>query len=384
MRWLTLLLTTIAWGAELKITANFSGGKLGLVQRVSPWHWRVGVKGQSDQDGRNRQANWYSFRVDGARRGREIVIDLVDLPGEYNYEKNQGAVTRDTRPYWREKGEKAAWTEVEGDYDPSEPKWRLRFNPKGSSFYVAHLEPYLAKDLDALRKAVNPVVEVIGKSAGGRKIEVWTIDRSGAKPGAPVVWLMFRQHAWEAGSSWTGDGAIRSLPDGIVWKILPSSDPDGVAEGGVRFNHHGYDLNRNWDSPYDAIKRPEILAQKKALESWLETGNKIDFFLTVHNTETGEYLEGPPEGQGKELWQALKDHSAFDPNREYFTRMEVSGPGRANVIQWLWNDKRVQAHLMELRIARSPKLEARPTAQSWQQFGQQLAKEIAAVLTQPR
>lgn len=383
MRWLALLLTTIAWGADLKITANFPGAKLGQVQRVSQWHWRVGVKGQSDQDGRNRQANWYYFRVEGARRGKQIIIDLVDLPGEYNYEKNQGAVTKDTRPYWRE-NEKGEWLEAEGDYDPTEPKWRLRCNPKGRAFTVAHLEPYLPKRLDALRKDLKPEIEVIGLTPAGRKIELWTVDRSGARPGAPTVWLMFRQHAWEAGSSWVADGALRNLPDGILWKILPSNDPDGVAEGGVRFNKFGYDLNRNWDSPYDAIKRPEILAQKKAMEAWLEQGNKIDFFLTIHNTETSEYLEGPPEGPGKDLWKALKENSSFDPSREYFTRMDVTGPSRANVIQWLWNDKKVPAHLMELRIARSPKLEARPTAQSWQQFGQQLAKEIAAVLTRPR
>ena len=177
---------------------------------------------------------------------------------------------------------------------------------------------------------------------------------------------------------------MRHLPDGVVWKLLPLNDPDGVASGGVRFNRHGYDLNRNWDSPYDVVKRPEILAQKKAMEAWLEAGNKIDFFLSIHNTETGEYLEGPPEGPGKDLWKALKDRTSFDPDRAYFTRMAVTAPGRANVIQWLWGVKGVPAHLMELRVARSPKLEARPTAESWRVFGQQLSKEIAAVLIRPR
>lgn len=379
--WVLLLLCAVSWGADLKITANFAGGNVGQVQRVSEWHWRVGVKGQSDQDGRNRQANWYYFRVEGARRGHEIVIDLVDLPGEYNYENNRGAVTGDTRPYWRDKGE---WKEAEGDYDPAEPKWRLRFQPKGRAFTVAHLEPYLAKNLDSLRKDLKPEVETIGKSVGGRKIELWTVDRSGGRTGAPVVWMMFRQHAWEAGTSWTGDGFMRHLPDGVVWKLLPLNDPDGVASGGVRFNRHGYDLNRNWDSPYDVVKRPEILAQKKAMEAWLEAGNKIDFFLSIHNTETGEYLEGPPEGPGQDLWKALKDRTSFDPDRAYFTRMAVTAPGRANVIQWLWGVKGVPAHLMELRVARSPKLEARPTAESWRVFGEQLSKEIAAVLIRPR
>ena len=62
----------------------------------------------------------------------------------------------------------------------------------------------------------------------------------------PTVWLMFRQHSWETGSSWAGEGAARALlgddaearsrRQSIIWKIFPLCDPDGVARGGVRFN----------------------------------------------------------------------------------------------------------------------------------------------------
>ena len=71
----------------------------------------------------------------------------------------------------------------------------------------------------------------------------------------PTVWLMCRQHAWETGTSFVGEGAIRyllsdeaaPLRKSLVFKILPMMDPDGCARGGVRFNRNGYDLNRNWD-----------------------------------------------------------------------------------------------------------------------------------------
>ena len=52
---------------------------------------------------------------------------------------------------------------------------------------------------------------------------------------------MFRQHAWEAGSSWVADGAIRfllsdaadaaRLRDRAIFQIFPMADPDGVADG---------------------------------------------------------------------------------------------------------------------------------------------------------
>lgn len=374
-------LLAVVWArAELKVSADFPNGSVGQITVVSPLHLRIGVKGQTDQDGRNRQASWYSFRVSGVPKKAEVILDLVDLPGEYNYQANRGAITADTRPYWKE-GKKGEWQEALGDFDAKEPKWRLRIRPKKSEFLVAHIPPYGPRNLALLRKAVKPKVEVIGKTVGARPMELWTFDLSGGDEKAPVVWLMFRQHAWEAGTSWVGDGLVRELMPGVVWKILPWCDPDGVAEGGVRFNKHGYDLNRNWDSENDVTKRPEILAQKTAIEDWLKSGKKIDLFLTLHNTETGEYLEGPPDSKlGRELFSVLKERTGFDPDREYFSRMKVEGPGRANVIQWLWGTHRAPAFLMELRVGYSKKLEGRPGAESWSELGGELAKQIAGLV----
>ena len=114
---------------------------------------------------------------------------------------------------------------------------------------------------------------------------------------------MFRQHSWESGSSWVGEGAIHALlahssaklREDVIWKIIPLCDPDGVARGGVRFNANGFDLNRNWDT-IDPIKMPEITAQRNAIKQWIDSGNHIELLLSLHNTETNEYVEGPPDG----------------------------------------------------------------------------------------
>ncbi len=74
--------------AAITIHTDFEGGRLGRVEQVAPGHFRCGVAGQSDQDGRNRQANWYYLRIDGCR-GREVTVDLVDLPGDYDYKPNR-------------------------------------------------------------------------------------------------------------------------------------------------------------------------------------------------------------------------------------------------------------------------------------------------------
>ena len=75
----------------ISIHINFEGAALGWIVRVAETHFRCGVRGESDQDGRNRQANWYYFRVDGAK-DQALTLDLVDLPGEYNYRPNRGDV----------------------------------------------------------------------------------------------------------------------------------------------------------------------------------------------------------------------------------------------------------------------------------------------------
>lgn len=227
--------------AALTIGTAFEGGSTGPVAQISETHVRVGVKGEKDQNGRNRQGTWYYFRVDGAGRN-PIMIDMVDLPGEYNFKPNRGAITGATPPWISY--DRKTWTSVtDVEYEPSEPRLRLRITPKSGTFWIAHTPPYTNEQLQALRRAIRNE-KIIGKSAGGRDLYLWTIGN-----GPKTVWLMFRQHSWESGTSWVGEGAVRALlrdARGITWKIIPFCDPDGVARGGVRFNVHGYDLNRNW------------------------------------------------------------------------------------------------------------------------------------------
>ena len=46
----------------------------------------------------------------------------------------------------------------------------------------------------------------------------------------------------------------------------------------------------------DGMDSPEIAAQRNAIKEWVRGGHSLDLFFSLHNTETGEYLEGPPEG----------------------------------------------------------------------------------------
>jgi hypothetical protein len=217
---------------------------------------------------------------------------------------------------------------------------------------------------------------------------LWTITSPGSDRDKKAVWLMFRQHSWETGSSWAGEGAVRGLlrddaeshrlRQKIVWKILPLCDPDGAARGGVRFNANGFDLNRNWDIENPA-KMPEIAAQRNAVKEWIRSGHSVDLFFTLHNTETGEYLEGPAKFQSLagRFFRILSEETTFAPTRplQYSEATTTAGMrGRMTVVQGLYHDFQIPAFLMEQRVCYNEKLGHLPEIPDRIAFGEQLVK----------
>jgi len=372
--WLTLAAT---------IRTDFEGGSLGRIERVSEAHFRCALAGDVDQDKRNRQANWYYFRVEGARG--PLTIDLIDLPGEYNYRPNRGAVTKDTIPVYSE--DDATWKHFGTvEYDSATPYLRLRITPRTDQLWIAHVPPYTNRHLEALLASVAGLrVETIGKSVQGRDLRLLTVSDPAPDAAKKVIWLMFRQHAWEAGSSWACDGALRFLLSDdttarrirreTVFKIFPLCDPDGVARGSVRFNVHGYDLNRNWDVA-DPQRMPEIAAQRKAVLDWVDSGRRVDLFVTLHNTETAEYLEGPPgyDSLTERFYRALRDLSTFTPTRPPRSTEPTAQAGRMTVVQGLWRDRKIPAFLIEQMIARNPRLGRLPTIDDRRELGVALVR----------
>lgn len=394
MRVLLFFLALLPLAAQSRISWNFEGGNLGRVETVSAHHLRAHLAGETDQDKRNRQANWYYFQVD-TTPNTPVTIDLVSIPGEYNYKPNRGAVTADTPPVIS--FDNRTWAHIETfEYDAAEPRMRLKVTPKTKRFWIAHVPPYTNRHLAELRKSAGARLteEVAGRTVDGRPIPLWTLGS-----GPQTVWLFFRQHSWESGSSWVGEGLVRHLlsPEGapllqqITWKIYPMCDPDGVARGGVRFNKYGFDLNRNWDV-YGVEKMPEITAQRAAIKKWLQSGKTIDFVFSLHNTETSEYLEGPPEngGAGKytalaeKLFRLLETETTFAPTRKLFysdTTTTAGMTGRMTVVQGLYKEFGLPAFLMEQRISVQPKYGRKPLIADRLRFGREFAVTLGKLFT---
>jgi Zinc carboxypeptidase/Cytosolic carboxypeptidase N-terminal domain len=384
---------------RVTFTTDFEGGSLGKVIRVTDTYTRCILLGEVDQLGRNRQVSWYYFRIDGAADS-ELTIDFTDLAGEYNFRPGNHAITPDTPPVYSDDNQhwthvaKENWTAVAGSM-------RLRIKPAHPRLWIAHVAPYtiqhLARLLESIKGAPELEHRAIGKSVQGRDIPMLTITSPGhGQEQKKVVWLMFRQHSWEAGSSWVGEGAIRFLlsSDPIaarirketIFKILPMQDPDGVFRGGVRFNAYGYDLNRNWGVS-DPVKMPEITAARNAILNWADRGGRIDFFLSLHNDETNEYLSSPLSSKfsplGQKVFDQLTRTTSFDPSRAYGAspgKATPTEPGRMEVPEGLYSKLPMPAFLMEQKIAYSGKLGRWPTVDDRLEFGRGLVRAIWASL----
>jgi len=378
------------------IQSNFEAGNVGRIEKVSETHFRCGVPGESDQNKRNRQPSWFYFRMDGVK-GKDVTLDLVDLEGEYNFRPHDGRGLRNMRPVYSY--DNRNWKHFDNAEWIAKPAtMRVRFRAAGDRVWVARIAPYTNRDLEGLldrfRKHPHLSEQVIGKTIEGRPMRLLTVGN----PKVPVaskkvIWLMARQHSWETGTSWVAEGALRFLlssderaariRDAFTFKIIPMADPDGVARGGVRFNKNGYDLNRNWDT-VDPKLMPEIHAQRKAVLDWVDSGNRIDLFLAMHNTESVDYIQGPVAAGGPRMealaqrfWKLLDEtttfHSPGGPRDAPATTTEGM-KGRMSVNQGLFAERKVPAFLMELMVDSSPKLSRLPTVEDRLEFGAALVR----------
>lgn len=396
-----LLLAFWLLGSRIGVQTNFESGSIGKVTEVTPTHLRCAVKGQSDQNHRNRQANWYYFELTDLPH-EPVTIDLVDLAGEYNYKGPVYAVAKGVRPVYSYDG--VHWqnfTNSQVSWDPVEPHLTLRFTPKSDHIWIAHVQPYTTKDLANLLHSFrgSPYLRVqsAGKTVQGRPMPLLTITNTRIPQAKKkAIWLMFRQHAWETGSSWACDGAVRFLLSSspraaqirntIIYKIFPMADPDGVADGAVRFNQNGYDLNRNWDTP-NPKTMPEIWSQRKAMLDWVDSGHRFDLFLSLHNDETNEYLEAPARFRplADRIFQSLIRNSTFNPTRMPVRNLAATTtpgkPGRMQVDQGLYHDRGLPAMLMEQGIEYNSKLGHVPTAEDRSRFGAELVQCLAEAVT---
>ena len=386
--------TFSAVAASITFHKDFEGGSFGRLEQVSSNHFRCHVEGQADERGRNRQATWYFFRMDGWR-GLELKLSLTNLVGEYNNRPGAVSMNADTVPVFSHDGEK--WQHFRAmDWDPLAKEATVPVRFERESLWVAHVPPYTVSRLQGLlselKRSASVRLETIGRTMENRELPLVTVtDFEERETDKKTVWLIARQHAWEAGTSFVMEGALRfiasdepaarDLRQRVMFKFVPMMAHDGVVHGKVRFNMSGYDLNRHWNnqgwrSEDFEEHMPEIAFVKKAIFAWLDTGKRIDLMVNLHNTETAEYVRSQTDDPGTQaLFKRFEDElvakTSFDPStRVSFSTEQIDDTNS------LWRQGRVPVALMEQRISVSRKLGRRPTVEDRLKFGRDLVAEM--------
>ncbi len=266
---LSTLLTTTAFlaglaaasePAPIRFNTSFEGASLGTIERLDETTFRCHVKGQQDEHARNRQASWFYFRIDGARH-RDLTLTMTDYVGEYNGKPGACPMGPGILPVVSEDGED--WRPISKvTWDDRTKEATIRIRPEHDSIWIAHQPPYTTSRLTRLLKEIDRCddarIEVIGKSAMGRNLHLITVTAADVNDSKKAtVWLQARQHAWESGTSYVMEGALRFITSDdpkardlrrrTVFVFTPMVNPDGCATGQVRFNANGFDVNRHWD-----------------------------------------------------------------------------------------------------------------------------------------
>lgn len=375
----------------------FEGGSLGRIEQLGENEYRLHLEGQQDARGRNRQATWFLFRMDDVA-GRELTLRLTAFKGEYNDRPANSTAGPWYRPVFSEDGE--TWRHFsDAGWDEAKDEVTVTLRPQAATVWVGHVPPYshtrLLRLLDEIGRSSHATVEVIGRSVLGRELHLVTVTNLHQPDAAKrVVWLQARQHAWEAGTSFVLEGALRfvvsddpiarRLRDETVFKFTPMVNPDSVALGEARFNVNGWDPNRHWDAVdlRDKLwleRLPEVWYVKRAILAQ-HVRQPVDLLLNLHNTETGEYMDtmtdGEPHlGRWQRAFEQLVTTTTFDPSRPKLTIYSGSSP--ANTTNFLWREAKVPVALMELRIGPSRKNGRILSTEDRLEFGRRLITILA-------
>src|SRR5204863_3864947 len=105
------------------------------------------------------------------------------------------------------------------EWDEQKKEATLKFLPEHDRIWIGHIAPYthsrLLRLLEELDRASCVRIEVIGKTVQGRDLHLVSVTNLEMQDGEKkTIWLQARQHAWEAGTSYVMEGALRFITSG--------------------------------------------------------------------------------------------------------------------------------------------------------------------------
>ncbi|GMI10676.1 hypothetical protein TrLO_g9011 [Triparma laevis f. longispina] len=293
------------------ISSNFCGGNIVHTATIVESPTKCRVELNVDQDPYTEledtiHSQWFYFKgslmdpiLGGPNKGEEVTVDYVITNANRvafpsAWPGSSVCVSTNGKKSWERK--------TKTDYDKAEGtlSWQHVHRQYEEGTYFSFFEPYtLDRHIDLVdrcraTRGVN--VSVIGRSLENRDIELITVGTGPLK-----CWINHRQHPGETQAEFFAEGLLTRLcglddfgaVDGLAHKareaftfyIVPNINPDGSANGYLRTNAGGANLNREWATTGDyeapTLERsPEVYYVLKKMD---EVG--VDAFADIHGDE---------------------------------------------------------------------------------------------------
>jgi hypothetical protein len=263
-------------------------------------------------------AYWMHFEIGGAQ-GRSVAVEIEGVDGNPFFgehpEENQVVYSCDG----------STWARITDHSTSPLAGGTHRFeqafdcdSPRVATFF-----PYPWEQLDRWTRTTGKdpraSLSILGQSAQGRDIHELTITNPAVPDaGKPTVFILGRQHAGETAGSHqltglvdfllSGEPEAQPLLDGLVWRVVPMLNPDGVYLGHSRATSLLRDPNADWGNDGSvevSIARAHLLAL--AADPGLDM--VLDWHNQVNDTRWYDFVYSP---SGNDFFPVLSQFTSFD------------------------------------------------------------------------
>jgi len=314
----------------ISINSKFDGGNIECLNCERADDIRLQI--EKDQGGQFFQ--WFYFRL-SAESGMRYTLH-IDNAGASSYPQGWEGY-RVVASYDRQRWFRCDTEYLDGVLSFSiiadcNDVWFAYFTP-----YSTHRHDDLIASLSVKERVSS---EVIGYTVEGRTMDLLVVGNPDRERN---VWAIARQHPGETMAQWWMEGFLKKLVDEqdpvarallnkFCFYIVPNMNPDGSANGYLRTNSSGANLNREWNNP-SMEHSPEVASVRNRMES---TG--VKFCLDVHGDEALPYnfIAGT---EGIDSWnpQRLDVQNRFknslaqlNPDFQTVYGYPIAAQGRAN------------------------------------------------------
>jgi hypothetical protein len=287
------------FGGELSVTSDFASGS-GDVIAISVAENMAKIEITPSLRTDRGWPCWWYVRIDGADMGQRIDLTVHGNEQPFrgsqklsaNWALPQRAVFSVDDVMWKQT-DPAMTTPKTATYSIVAPS---------TTFWVAWGPPFHSQHAGALLNEVSLQLTNAGepnmrfelaRSRDNRPVQAIRFGNANANN---AVWVQARQHAWESGGSWVGDGFIRWATSGEPLAeqlrqhaeifFVPIMDVDNVDRGAGGKDATPRDHNRDWaDRPI----YPEVLAAQSAIQRQIDAG-RLRVYIDLHNPAPSDHV----------------------------------------------------------------------------------------------